>query len=138
VDDFEPGNWVDVNEAVRPDKLSSSIETLQAEAPEDIRSGLNWSSDKQFFFFFSILLPPPPPPIPNPEAEMDEPDEAGQEPGEPEGQQAEEPETLSPEELSARFPEVDNKEAVAVVQARNSVVAAIRREHEAGCERYSR
>ena len=50
VDDFEQGYWVDVDQAVRPDKLSFSPGTLESEVPEDIRSGLNWSNNKQFFF----------------------------------------------------------------------------------------
>ena len=113
-DDFEQGYWVDVNEVVRPDKLSFSAGTLQSEVPEDIRSGLHWLSDKQFFFLFSILLPPPPPPSPSFELESVEPD----------GQDAQEPDSISEEDFCARFPEAQNKEAVAVVRARNSVVAA--------------
>ncbi len=119
VDDFEQGYWVDVNDVVRPDKLSFSAGTLQSDVPEDIRSGLNWSSDKQFFFFFSILLPPPPPPSPSFEADVAEPESV-----EPDGQDAQEPDSISPEEFCARFPEAQNKEAIALVQARNSVVAA--------------
>jgi len=113
-DDFEQGYWVDVDQVVRPDKLSFSAGTLQSDVPEDIRSGLNWSSDKQFFFLFSILLPPPTPPSPDAEFE-----EENSEPG-----KAEESEELSPEELYATYPDACNKEAVALIRARNSVVAA--------------
>ena len=126
VDDFEQGNWVDVDEVVRPDKLSFSAGTLQSDVPEDIRSGLNWASDRQFIFFLSILLPPPPPPNPNEQFEEDRPDLTEPE-TEPETQDFEElgkPRELSPEELYAAFPDACNKEAVAVIQARNSVVAA--------------
>ena len=118
VDDFEQGNWVDVNEVVRPDKLSFSLGTVQSDVPEDIRSGLNWAGDRQFIFFLSVLLPPPPP-IPNAEIEEERSDST-----ESENDGFEEPKELSPEELHATFPDACNKEAVAVIQARNSVIAA--------------
>jgi hypothetical protein len=41
VDDFEQGYWLDVDQAVRPEKLSLSAGTLESDLPEDIRSGLN-------------------------------------------------------------------------------------------------
>jgi hypothetical protein len=116
VDDSEQGYWVDVDEVVRPDKLSFSIGTLESDVPEDVRSGLNWSGEKQFFFFFSILLLPPPPPAPFVEPEIDNPDLVEPIAGEPN--------VMSPEEICAAFPDAFNKESVAVVQARNSVVAA--------------
>src|SRR2546425_881893 len=53
MDDFEQGYWVDVNPAVPPRKLSYDIESLERELPGDIRSGLNWSPDKQCFFLLS-------------------------------------------------------------------------------------
>jgi hypothetical protein len=115
VDDFEQGYWVDIDRVVRPDKLSFSAGTLQSDVPEDIRSGLNWLSDKQFFFLFSILLPPPAPR--NPDAEFENAERA-----EPAAEDSDK--TLSPEELYATYPDVCNKEAVAIIRARNSVVAA--------------
>jgi hypothetical protein len=119
VDDFEQGYWVDVDQVVRPDKLSFSAGTLESEVPEDIRSGLNWSGNKQFFFLFSILAPPPPPPNPDAEFENERPELV-----EPIRDDDQEPKELSQEELRETFPEAYNKEAVALVQARNSVVAA--------------
>ncbi len=119
VDDFEQGYWVDVDEVVRRDKLSFSAATLQSDVPEDIRSGLNWSEAKQFFFFFSILLPPPPPPPPAYEREATNPDLV-----EPISEDAPDSAVMSPEEIRAVFPDAFNKEAVAIVQARNSIVAA--------------
>jgi hypothetical protein len=118
-DDFEQGYWVDVHQVVRADKLSFSVGTLESEVPEDIRSGLNWSGNKQFFFLFSILAPPPPPP--NPDAEFEK---ERSELVEPVRDDAEPPKEISPEELYATFPDACNKEAVVLVQARNSVVAA--------------
>jgi hypothetical protein len=119
-DDFEQGYWVDVDEVVRPDKLSFSAGTLESEVPEDIRSGLNWSGNKQFFFLFGILAPPPPPPAdPYAETETIRPELV-----EPVQRDAEPLKELSPEELYETFPDACNKEAVVLVQARNSVVAA--------------
>ena len=122
VDDFEQGNWVDVDQVVRPEKLSFSVGTLQSDVPEDVRSGLNWAGDRQFIFFFSILRPPPQPPPPNFEIEEDRPDST--EPEAEDSGEPGEPKELSPEELYATFPDACNREAVAVIQARNSVVAA--------------
>jgi hypothetical protein len=119
VDDFEQGYWVDVDQAVRPDKLSFSAGTLESEVPEDIRSGLNWSGNKQFFFLFSILTPPPPPPDPYAQFETDRPDVT-----EPVDGDSEKSDELSAEELYEAFPDACNKTAVALLQARNSVVAA--------------
>jgi hypothetical protein len=120
VDDFEQGYWVDVDQVVQRDKLSFSAGTLESEVPEDIRSGLNWSGNKQFFFLFSILAPPPPPPAdPYPEPETARPELA-----EPIRDNAEPHKELSPEELYETFPDACNKKAVVLVQARNSVVAA--------------
>lgn len=118
-DDFEQGYWVDVDQAVRPEKMSFSIGTLQSDVPEEIRSGLNWSGEKQFLFFFIVLAPPPPPPEPEYEEEppkMMEP--AGEDAGEPE------PTPLTEQELYETFPDACNKAAVVLVQARNSVAAA--------------
>jgi hypothetical protein len=108
VDHFEEGYWVDVNQVVRPDKLSFSAGTLESEVPEDIRSGLNWSSDKKFLFMVSALATPMPQPVPG---ETDD----------------EDPGKMDPAELAnlrAAFPIACDKEAVALVQARNSVIAA--------------
>lgn len=119
VDDFEQGYWVDVNEVVRPDKLSFSIRTLESDVPENVRSGLNWTGEKQFFFFFSILTPPPPPANRIEEPEVENPDLV-----EPIVGDSEDSNVISSGEISAAFPDAFNKEAVAVIQARNSVVAA--------------
>ena len=62
VDDFEQGYWVDVEQVVPREPLSAGIEELQRGLPEDISTGLNWSSDKQFIFVLSLLTPPPLPP----------------------------------------------------------------------------
>ena len=118
-DDFEQGYWVDVDQAVRPGKLSFSAGTLESEMPEDIRSGLNWSGNKQFFFLFSIFAPPPPPPEPGAEFENPRPELV-----EPIQREGGAPRELSPEELREAFPQAYNKEAMALIQARNSVVAA--------------
>jgi hypothetical protein len=114
VDDFEQGYWVDVDQVVHPDKLSFSAGTLELSVPEDVRSGLNWSPEKKFFFLVSALSPPPPPP--DPAMLYDEP--------EPNGAEVDNEDPAELENLCATFPMACDKDAVALVQARNSVVAA--------------
>ena len=118
-DDFEQGYWVDVDQVVRPDKLSFSAGTLQSDVPEDIRSGLNWSSDKKFLFVLSVLSPPAPPAEPVDEPEMDVPDS-----DESQDENPEEPKPIGIGELYGTFPQALDKEAAALIQARNSAVAA--------------
>lgn len=109
MDDFEQGYWVDVDTVVPSDKMSFSASTLQSDVPEDVRSGLNWSGDKQCFFLLQVLPPPAPPVIPSYEDE----DEDG------ESESSEEPSPTEIDEMNAVLPET-----VAVIQASNSVVAA--------------
>jgi hypothetical protein len=112
VDDFEQGYWVDVNEVVQPGKLSFSAGTLESDVPEDVRSGLNWSADREFFFLASVLAPPPRPKLP------------GYETGEEiDGGEARD-DAARLTDFCEAFPMARDKEAVALVQARNSVVAA--------------
>jgi len=112
-DDSEQGYWVDVNELVRPGKPSASIESLKQELPEDISSGLNWSPDKEWYFLLSVLSPPPPPPDPDAEMEVE---------GDKFDEEEEDFEMTAPSQTS--FPQLADKEAAAVIRARNSVVAA--------------
>ena len=110
---------MDVDQVVRPEKLSFSAGTLQSDVPEDIRSGLNWSSDKKFLFVLSVLSPPAPPAEPVDEPEMDVPDS-----DESQDENPEEPKPIGIGELYGTFPQALDKEAAALIQARNSVVAA--------------
>ena len=119
VDDFEQGYWVDVDQVVRPEKLSFSAGTLQSDVPEDIRSGLNWSSDKKFLFVLSVLSPLAPQAERVDDPEMDDPDS-----DEPPDEDAEKPGPIGIGELYGTFPQALDKEAAALIQARNSVVAA--------------
>ena len=119
VDDFEQGYWVDVDQVVRPEKLSFSAGTLQSDVPEDIRTGLNWLSDKKFLFVLSVLSPFVPPLEPVDEPETEDANSAGS-PDENPGKS----EPLEPGELYGLFPQALDKEAAALIQARNSVVAA--------------
>ena len=119
VDDFEHGYWVDVDRVVRPEKLSFSAGTLQSEVPEDIRSGLNWSPDKKFIFLLSVLSPLAPQAEPLDESETDTSDAV-----ESSDEDAEKSELIGIGELYGTFPQALDKEAVALIQARNSVVAA--------------
>ena len=118
VDDFEQGYWVDVNQVVPPGKISFDVGSLKRDLPEDIRSGLNWSPDKKFFFLLNALSPHPVPAIYPDELESDAPnrDDAGDE-----REKEEKPEL---DGFVATLPEMRDKEAAALVEARNSVVAA--------------
>ena len=118
VDDFEQGYWVDINQAVPPGKTSFDVESLKRDLPEDIRSGLNWSPDKKFFFLVSVLSPRPSPAIPADEWESNAPnrDYADDE------NEDDDKETDLDEAIAA-LPEMRDKDAAALVEARNSVVA---------------
>jgi hypothetical protein len=106
VDDFEQGYWADVEQCVPAGKMSANIEALQRDLPDDIRAGLNWSEEKKFTFILSVLSPPAPPPAEQPEEVLDDADET------------------EVQRLLALYPQAADKEAAAVIQARNSVVAA--------------
>ncbi len=117
-DAFEQGCWADCDGLVDPDHLSPDLEALRNGLPEEVRSGLNWSVDKQYYQIVSVLSPPP---APQEEPDFEEPspeDLLGS------GEGASDPEVLHREERVSDFPEMANKEAAVVVRARNSVVAA--------------
>ena len=119
VDDFEQGYWLDVEQAVRPEKLSFSAGTLQSDLPEDIRSGLNWSADKQFLFVLSVLSPLE---LPLEQVEESEAEDAN--PDESANENSESAEPVGIGELYGIFPQALDKEAAALIRARNSAVAA--------------
>ena len=114
VDDFEQGYWVDVDEVVRPGKLSFSIGTLQSDVPEDVRSGLNWSDDKKFFFLVNVLPPPTSPPQ-DPVTKLEEMVEGSES---DENKDVVEVGSGKLDEYGVVFPET-----VALILARNSVIA---------------
>ena len=114
-DDYEEGYWVDISQVMPPGKISADIESLQRELPEDIRSGLNWSPDKKFLYCVSVLTASPVTVLPgdNLEADtanLDDQSEAG--------------ETPDLDGFVSALPDMREKEATALVEARNSVVAA--------------
>jgi len=117
VDDFEQGYWVDVNQVVPPGKISFDVGSLKRDLPEDIRSGLNWSPDKKFFFLLNALSPHPVPAIYPDELESDAPD---RDDADDENAADKEPDL---DGFVATLPEMRDKEAAALVEARNSVVA---------------
>ena len=118
VDDFEQGYWVDINQAVPPGKISFDVESLRRDLSEDIRSGLNWSPKKQFFFLLSVLSPRPVPAIAADHGESGTPD------GDDADDAAPKDEGPDLDGFVAALPEMRDKEAAALVEARNSVVAA--------------
>jgi hypothetical protein len=93
------------------------MESLKRDLPEDIRSGLNWSPDNQFLFLVSILSPPTRGPEPTDEVE---PEEQSPDEGEDENRGAAK---VALEGVIATLPEMREKEAAALIEARNSVVA---------------
>jgi hypothetical protein len=114
VDNLDQGYWVDINQVVPPGKISFDIGSLKRDLPEDVRSGLNWS-DKKFFFLVSVFSPRPSPVIPADELEADatDPDKEDEDDGK-----------ADLDDAVAALPEMRDKEAAALVESQNSVVAA--------------
>jgi hypothetical protein len=117
VDDLGPGYWVDVEHTVPPDSAHLNMESLKRALPEDIRSGLNWSPDKQFIFLVTSLSAPA---VVN-QFDEDFDKENSDDDGELDRTASEEPVL---DEAVASLPEMRDKEAAALVEARNAVVAA--------------
>lgn len=118
--DLSEGYWVNINQVIGPDCAQRDLESLKCGLPEDIRSGLNWSPDRKFIFLVSSLSPQPAaidlaPEVHEPEAASDE---SGEQEHGPFGAM------LPLEENVACLPEMREKEAAALIKARNSVVAA--------------
>ena len=119
VDNFEQGYWADVNQIVAADKLAVDVESLRRELPEEIHSGLNWSHDKTFFFLVSVLSPPVLSKHVSQESEtinLRTGEICHAEPPEKELQKSESEPSI--------YPQLVEKKAVALVLARNSVIAA--------------
>jgi len=112
--DHGEGYWVNINEVVPSGSARLDVESLKRDLPEDVASTLNWSLDKKFIFLVSSLAP---------QSMMielhDEFEDAGSEQGDNESEAGP---ILDP--AVASLPEMRDKEAAALVEARNSVVAA--------------
>lgn len=126
-DSFEDGCWVDADQAVPPGKLSANIGALKHELPQDIGADLNWSADKQFFFVLSVFSPPPPSPAFEPETHLSTPADSLDETPETtdaasSGRTA--TDSINLRELCEIYPQARDKEAAALIKARNAVVAA--------------
>jgi len=115
------GYWVDCNAVVPSGGGPPSVAALCDGLSEELRSGLNWSADLQHFFLVSALRLP---------ASLGSREGAGQEAaGAADGGGAAsagegEPDVARLERQPPPFPELWEKEATAVVKARNAVVAA--------------
>ena len=114
-DDFGRGYWVDLGSLQWPEPLSASIDDLRRELPEDISSGLNWSPDKQYLCVLSLMTPPPEFPAET-ETNVLEPNEVSDEEAQASADEM--------RQMLADHPEAGDKQAAAVIQARNSVAAA--------------
>lgn len=122
-DSTAQGYWLDCNQWPPPGRLSGSLESLKSDLPEDIRSGLNWSADKQYFFLVSVLSPVAPPPL-YPDEEFEDKESSGQEGRSPEAADDYTDPDLAGESHESFFPELAARELVVLVHARNALVAA--------------
>jgi hypothetical protein len=116
VDDFEQGYWLDAN-TVPP--TAPDIEALRLGLPEDVSTGLNWSTEKQFLFLLAILSPPTAPP---PEEVNAEPDSDAPESSESAEEDLDDY-AVGSRRAPADFPQMAEKEAAVLIRARNSAVA---------------
>jgi hypothetical protein len=113
----EEGYWVDVNQVVPAESAGLSLESLKQGLPDDISSALNWSAERQFVFLVSSLRPRP---VFSYREDIEETEEA-------EGDETVQPDPMDSrpalDEWVTSLPEMRERETVAVVEARNSVVA---------------
>jgi hypothetical protein len=114
-DDSDQGFWVDVSEFVHPGHAVASVEVLQRELPEDVRSGLNWSPEKKFLFVVSVLSPSLAREGKFETFALYEDTENGNTDGSG---------AADSDESVISLPELTDKAAAMLVEARNSVVAA--------------
>jgi hypothetical protein len=112
-EDLGEGYWVDVNQMVPPESARLDLESVKRGLPEDIQAELNWSPEKTFLFLASSLSTPPALTEPH-QFEEDFLESATQDENE-----------SGPvlDEWVTQLPEMREKEAVGLVEARNSVVA---------------
>jgi hypothetical protein len=115
VDDSEQGYWMDVNEFDQPARVAGSVEALKRELPDDISAGLNWSPEKTFLFVVSVLSHPI---DKNRKSETTAMFKRAK--GEMSGGVGE----RYPDDTLMSLPELAEKEAAILVEARNSLVAA--------------
>jgi hypothetical protein len=114
--DLGEGYWVDIEQTVPPESARLDMESLKRGLGEDICSALNWSPDKKFLFLVSSLSAPSLVIEPNEEVEETDSNEAKEQ------DDSESRPVL--DETVAHLPEMREKEAAALIEARNSVVAA--------------
>lgn len=119
VDDSEQGYWLDVNETVPPGLKISNVDNLRQSLAEDVRSGLNWSGEKQFLFLLTVFSPPPPPD----ETQYDD-DVETKAPANDDEIPSSEPSQSELLEQQTTYPQLADKEVAAIIRARNSAVAA--------------
>jgi len=116
-DEFEQGYWINANEAVPPETGKLTLEDLERCVPDDLKTGLNWSREKQFFYLLTVLARWAAPPVDEPEEF--EPDE--------ERPHEEDQTSQTAAHLEASIlalPEMRDKDAAVIIRAHNSVVAA--------------
>jgi hypothetical protein len=107
---------VDCDATVPTARLVSNLDALRRSLPAEVMSGLNWDADKAVYFLVSALTGAAPQSLQRivTPAEDEGDADAGAE---------EEPNSTEIQCRDAPFPELADREAVAVVRARNAVVA---------------
>ena len=116
VETSEQGLWVDVNQLATIGGFTGDVESVCNDAPEEIASSLNWSPSKLCLFLVIALSPPPPPP--DPEAQFEEKETTKDVETEEMPAQADDL-----DEFVATLPDMREKRAAALVEARNALVA---------------
>jgi hypothetical protein len=110
-DDFEQGFWVDVNAVVRPGRLAPDIEALKLSVAEDVRTGVNWSPGRMFYYVVNVLSRELPSCYRNAESSPEADQDAGP------------VANLPAMEPTVEIAHLWERETVALVKARNSIVA---------------
>jgi hypothetical protein len=106
--DTGQGYWVDCNKAIPSGTLAASIDFLQQQVSDEIRSDLNWDSGKNYYFLLSVLTPPKPFRFSSDESNAAE----------------EDPALADLTQRLETFPVLARKELAVLILARNSVVAS--------------
>ena len=99
----EQGCWIDCDQTVSALNLAADAAALRGQLPADLVGDLNWQPERLAFFVLSALKPSA---APAPRLEL------------------EDLELTEAQQREATFPELVPREMVAVVKARNAVVAA--------------
>lgn len=113
----ELGFWVDCDQTIPPRPRATDPETLRRSLPADLVETLNWQAEKAAFFLFSALAIKAPPVIKDENLDEDGQEKLTDDDDEAMG-------LMTPSENPASFPELEDKELVGIVKARNALIGA--------------